>query len=498
MKLTRSQWEKMGWETDYKKSIEFKTLTDDSRECRKNAAFIAFDSETSPAVRYVFQALEKKAIAVFIDSRYRNEIESSEAYTEQLFFYSKNFYKSASDLVSLYFDHPEEKISLVAITGTNGKTTIALAMHQALNYMKLKSAYVGTLGAQFAGETMTKLQNTTPPYFKNFQLISQAVKKKNRFAIFEASSHGIVQNRIYRLPWKVAIFTNLTPDHLDYHVTLENYYQAKKKLFEIFINNKDNDERFAIINTYNDFGQRLATELHNDGVQIESVNVDGDFSINEIEATWEGYRASITYREETVLMKTRFIGLHNIFNMVSVYAALLKFESNRNKVLEAIAAVKPPAGRLEIINAPGGRKIVIDYAHSPDSLEMALKTIQELNPIRTITIFGCGGDRDNSKRPLMGRVATLYSDFVIITNDNPRSEDPQSIANDIKAGTENSNYIVVFERDRAIRVGLQILGMQEVLLIAGKGHEETQEIEGKLIKFNDKKNVKKALKEQEY
>lgn len=225
---------------------------------------------------------------------------------------------------------------------------------------------------------------------------------------------------------------------------------------------------------------------------------EGHANLVSIQPRWQGYRATLLWAQKSYQFQTSMLGTFNLWNMAAVFIAISMLGFRNEDVLKYISQCDAPQGRMEVIKAPGGRHIVIDYAHTPDALENALKTLQELNPIRIVVVFGCGGDRDKTKRPTMGKVASNMSDFVILTNDNPRSEDEQSIVNDIKEGIEGSHYIVVFERDKAIRAGLQILGVQEALLIAGKGHENTQIIHDKILSFSDKDEVLSAIKELDF
>ena len=364
--------------------------------------------------------------------------------------------------------------------------------------LKHKAAYIGTLGAYIANDQID-LSHTTPHIVELTELVAKAVKKKVKTVILEASSHGIVQNRLGAIEIDGAIFTNLTQDHLDYHETMIDYFNAKRKLFEKLLKEKKKNKQ-AIIACYNEHGANLAKWLSSkrDQVTITTIGDGFDYSLKTIKPRWQGYSADVESEEESFKLQTSMLGVYNLYNLLTAQLVLERLEISREKALEQIKKLQPPEGRMQVINAAGNRKIVIDYAHTPDSLEACLTTLYQLNPVRVVCVFGCGGDRDKTKRAIMGKVASKNSDFTIITNDNPRSEDQQSIVNDIKEGFESSNYIVVFERERAIHVGLQMLGIQEVLLIAGKGHEDYQIIADSIVEFSDQKWVKKLLKRMDY
>ena len=498
--LKKKQIEALGFRSSAKFSeIEIKKLSIDSRTIKKATAFVSLDGTSNQGKDYVFEAIQARCAAVFVNAKYKKEIEKHEDFDTNLpIFFAKNFDSAVAELVATFYDHPSRKLTVYAITGTNGKTTIAKSIYECLMGLKHKAAYIGPLGAYIANDQID-LSHTTPHLVELTELVAKAVKKKVKTVILEASSHGIVQNRLGAIEIDGAIFTNLTQDHLDYHETMIDYFNAKRKLFEKLLKEKKKNMQ-AIIACYNQYGANLASWLSNQRGQVTITTIgDGfDYSLKTIQPRWQGYSADVESEEESFKLQTSMLGVYNLYNLLTAQLVLEKLGISREKALEQIEKLQPPEGRMEVINAVGNRKIVIDYAHTPDSLEASLTTLYQLNPVRVICVFGCGGDRDKTKRAIMGKVASKNSDFTIITNDNPRSEDQQSIVNDIKEGFESSNYIVVFERERAIHVGLQMLGIQEVLLIAGKGHEDYQIIADSIVEFSDHKWVKKLLKRMDY
>ncbi len=497
MKLTRSVLQKLQFEADLPATIELKKLVSDSREVKKGSGFIAYDTANHNATDFVENALENKVSCIFIDEKHRAAIEA--AGYEGTFCYSKDFNTSQQDLIQQFYQNPSKKIKCIGVTGTNGKTSITYALYQVGRALKEKTAYIGTLGARIGNEHI-ETGFTTPDLLQLNALLARAVKKQVKYCFIEASSHGLVQGRLAGIDWNGAIFTNLSEEHLDYHKDLNDYFNAKKILFEDILALPAKQIAATLLHTNSTYGEQMFQWLCSQKPEfnITSVAEDGQLQIQGIERDWQGFVADLVYEGKKYRLSTPFIGDFNIHNLASVFGMGLALKWKADDILKAISKLKAIDGRMQRIMGPQGRNVIVDYAHTPDALENALAALRELNPIRIICIFGCGGDRDRDKRPLMGRAASLGADFVIVTNDNPRSEDPQTIANEIKSGMENSSYIVVFDRERAIRVGLQILGMQEVLLIAGKGHEDYQIIADQRTHFNDIEKVEALLKEMQY
>ncbi|MCS6985181.1 MAG: UDP-N-acetylmuramoyl-L-alanyl-D-glutamate--2,6-diaminopimelate ligase [Leptospiraceae bacterium] len=491
----------MGWHTPGKRSeIKLRKLVSDSRLVRKGYGFLALDGLHNKGKDFIFEALRKGASAVFVAAKYEAEIVTHPDYeSSQPIFFSSDFFKALGRLVSWFYGDPTRSQMVIGVTGTNGKTTIAMAFYDTLKRMGHRAAYIGTLGI-YLNESKMENPLTTPDLISLHSYLSLAERKKIRYVAIEASSIGLHQGRLSGVLWNLAVFTNLSQDHLDYHQTMENYFEAKKILFQEILEQSRHYPKAVfgvIVHTDTQWGIKLLSYLRaeNASFPIITLGPNGDAQLVSIEPSWSGYCAILWFGQKSYQLKTKFLGRYNLMNLATVFLGLRLLGFEAEPILSAISQLSPPPGRLEVIAASENRHVVIDYAHTPAALENLLKCIDELNPVRIIVIFGCGGERDKEKRPQMGKVASQFADFIILTNDNPRSEDPQQIINDIKKGITTSQYVVMPDREKAIRIGLQILKAQEVLVVAGKGHENYQLIQGKRIPFSDREVVLRLLHE---
>ena len=332
-------------------------------------------------------------------------------------------------------------------------------------------------------------------------MLHQGQKQKALYACLETSSHGLAQGRLEGINFQIGIFTNLTQDHLDYHRNMEAYYRAKRRLFEymLFASRKQPETaKGSIVCIDDDYGRRLYHWLKGQNpsfpvISLSTRDKNADAYITDVEATFDGYRCVVVFAQKSYFIKTRLLGRFNLVNLASVFLSLLCLGFGTDEALEAIQQVEPVPGRFEVLRGLEQRTVIIDYAHSPDALAKVLETAQELTPARVIGLFGCGGDRDKEKRPQMAEVASLHADLCILTNDNPRSEDPKNIIEDMRKGLKTARYLVITDREKAIRAGLQILGPRQVLVIAGKGHEDYQIIGNKTLHFSDRETALKLM-----
>ena len=355
------------------------------------------------------------------------------------------------------------EMNIIGITGTNGKTTTSYLVYQLLNKLGSKTAYIGTIGF-YIDKKISDLNNTTPDVLTLYNLLLYARKNNCKNVVMEVSSHSLVEERIYGIKLKLAAFTNLTIDHLDYHKNMLNYLEAKRLILKylsglIIVNNDDNYSKYFINKNSKTVGKS-----------------NSDYEINT-------NLDSFKYNNKIYKISPDLKGEYNIYN----YVMAISLVHNLGYKLEDIIniKIKPPKGRCEVIKY-NNQDVIIDYAHTPDAIEKIIKTFNKDKDV--ITIIGCGGDRDNKKRPIMGKIATDNSKYVIFTNDNPRYEDQVSIINDILKGVDKDNYIVELDRKEAIIKGLEML-KDEVLLILGKGHEDYQIINGEKLYFDDKELV---------
>ena len=392
-------------------------------------------------------------------------------------------------LVKYLYDNYYSEIKdlkLIGITGTNGKTTTSILIHNMLNKLGKKTAYIGTNGF-YIGKFIKELPNTTPEIIDIYELLIEAKKEGCEYVCLEASSHGLDQNRLKGLTFDFAVFTNLTHEHLGYHKTMENYTKAKQKLFNMLRNNK-----YAIINNDDNYKDYFIVKGNNN---ITYSFTKGDYYIKEYNITLSHSTFSVVHNNENYTFSTKMLGKHNIYNSLVSIIILNKIGYTFEEINKALNTVEGPIGRMENINYKNNN-IIIDYAHTPDGIENVLKTARELKPNKIITVIGCGGGTgsDREKRSEMGNLVLTMSNKTIFTNDNPRDEDPSQIINDLLKEKVNDNYIIELDRKTAIKKGIEELTNNDILLILGKGHENYQIIGSNKTHFSDKETVQEIIK----
>lgn len=437
----------------------------DSRKVVKGDTFIAIRGVKEDGHKYIKDAIENGAdtiVAEYGDYDVNTIIVSdTKKYLEE--YLENNYYDDIKNL------------KLIGMTGTNGKTTTCFLIYEALNKVNKKCAYIGTLGFFINGKSINT-SNTTPNLYEIYNMLLECLENDCEYVVMEVSSQGISMGRVNTLMFDYVIFSNLTQDHLDYHKTMENYLMSKQKLFTM------TRDGYAIINSDDKYYKHFMLDNKN----ITYGKNSKDFKISNIKSSLNG---SEFYLNDT-LYSTKLVGEYNIYN-VSVVIILLKLLGIDN-IQEIILSLNPPKGRMDIIKY-NENNIIIDYAHTPDAVEKIIKAVLNLPHNRIITIIGCGGNRDKTKREIMGSIATKYSDYVVFTSDNPRFEDPQSIINDIVQKLDSKNYEINVNREKAIIRGIQMLEKNDILLLLGKGHEEYQVIGDKVIPFSDKNIVLKNI-----
>ncbi len=392
------------------------------------------------------------------------------------------------DIASDFYGHPSRNLWVAGVTGTNGKTSCSHWIAQSLSRLGRKTAVIGTIGGGFPGALEPAL-NTTP----------DAVTLQSRLADFrmrgavacamEVSSHGIEQGRVGGVEFDVALFTNLSRDHLDYHKTMEDYAAAKAKLFHW------PQLKHAIVNLDDGFGQQLAGSIDRSRVNVLGYGLGrGEIAGHRLDLTTRGLKLEITTPWGAAELDSPMIGGFNASNLLGVLGVLITSDVPLRDAVEALSRVEPVPGRLQMVREPGAPLVVVDYAHTPDALEKVLETLRSTlaSEGRLHCVFGCGGDRDPGKRPLMGEVATRLADRVVVTSDNPRSEDPRAIIDEILAGAHPS-YVIEEDRSTAILQAISGAAPQDVVLIAGKGHETYQEIGGRRVPFDDAEVAREIL-----
>ena len=438
----------------------------DSRKVSVGDTFIALRGINNDGHKYVNEAIEKGATTVIVEE---GEYSVNTILVKDTKKYLKEY------LENNYYDEIKN-LKLIGMTGTNGKTTTCYLIYQALNKLNKKCAYIGTLGFYLIDEERT-LSNTTPNLYELYEMLLECVEKEYEYVVMEVSSQGLSMGRVDTLIFDFVIFSNLTQDHLDYHGTIESYVLEKQKLFNM------TNESFAIINNDDKYKDYFILDNKN----ITYGKTSNDYKISDIKSTLKGSNFKLNDEEYF----TKLIGEYNIYN-VTVVIILLKLLSVEN-INEIISNLDSPNGRMDMIHH-NDNTIIIDYAHTPDAVEKIITNVSKLPHNKIITLIGCGGNRDRTKRSIMGDIATKYSDYVIFTSDNPRNEKPRKILKDIVCKLDTKNYKIIVKREKAIKKSIQMLSKNDILLLLGKGHEDYQIIKDKKIPFSDKKKVLKYLR----
>ena len=438
-------------------SFEVSGLSLNSKTLQKGDVFIALQGEKNHGSEYIDNAIENGCIAVLIEDK---EIDCTVPTIE-----IENLKAKLSTLAENFYTHAKN-VDLIALTGTNGKTSVSHFISQLLSSLKIKNGVIGTLGISSSDK---KTINTTPDIFTIYRTLQDYSEQGIEIAIIEASSHALVQNRLEGLSFIQGIFTNLTQDHLDYHQTMDNYRDAKGKLFESALTTK------SIINRDDD--------NHDYFLNIAADKGPITFGISDLDLFKSSEKGFICQLNNFVF-ELPLVGQFNLSNALAAYTSLSCMGHSDESLMPLLAKLSPPPGRMQQLQKSN---IWVDYAHTPDALFNALVTFKTHYPeFKIRVLFGCGGDRDKTKRQLMGKIASENADSIILTNDNPRGESPEKIIDDILGGIKVENDVqVILDRKHAIETAVKTLGEDEVLLIAGKGHETTQTIGDQIFQFSD-------------
>ena len=469
--------------------IEIDNICSDSRKVTAGSLFVAVKGFASDGHEYIPVALGKGArVIVFED---QDRLESLKLHPEQtegaVFLQTDSSRHSLAIMAANFYDNPSEKLTLVGITGTNGKTTTVTLLHRMFTSMGYSCGLLSTI-ANFVGEKRFEAVNTTSDPLTINSLLNEMVKAGCEYCFMEVSSIGVEQERIAGLKYKAAIFSNLTHDHLDYHKTFAEYLRCKKLYFD-----RLDKDAVAIVNS-DDRNGLVMVQNTKAKVVTYSCRAMADHTCRIMEQTFDGMLLKIDGRETW----TGLIGIHNAYNLLALYSTAVELGASPEEVLVAVSTLKPAPGRLENIKGPKDISVIIDYAHTPDALENVLKTLREIAPDRQlICVFGCGGDRDRTKRPEMGLIAQKLADRIIVTSDNSRTEKTSDIMADIKTGMDISGRaksLFIEDREEAIRTALMLAGPGATILLAGKGHETYQIIGTEKRHFDEKEIVTDIFK----
>lgn len=459
--------------------VEINGVNIDSRQVTEGNVFVAVKGTAADGHTYIGKAIELGAKAVVCEDM-PAELAEGVVYVRLA-----NTEQNVGQMATNFYGDPTSKLKLVGVTGTNGKTTIATVLYNMFRAMGHKVGLLSTVCNYIDGEAIPT-EHTTPDPITLNKLLAQMVEAGCEYVFMEVSSHSVVQNRIGGLRFAGGMFTNITRDHLDYHKTFENYIKAKKQFFD----NLPADA-FAITNV-DDKNGMVMLQNTKATTKTYSVQSPADFKAKIIECHFEGMYLEINGKEVGV----QFIGKFNVSNLLAVYGAAVMLGKDPQDVLVAMSAMKPVNGRFEALRSPSGYTAIVDYAHTPDALENVLNAIHgvmEGKEGKIITVCGCGGNRDKGKRPLMAKEAARQSDKVILTSDNPRFEEPEDILKDMEAGLDEEakkKSITIVDRRQAIKTACMMAQPGDVILVAGKGHEDYQIVKGVKHHFDDKEEVR--------
>jgi len=471
--------------------MEVRSLTASSRTAAPGMLFAAIRGTTIDGHRFIGDALAAGTTAILAESAPPPDLDPLVAWL-----HVPDSRDALARLASAMTGDPWRHLTLAGITGTNGKTTTAFLLHHVMKTAWHRAGLLGTIVVD-DGETVEPAQHTTPGSIELSILLERMKDHGCRGVALEVSSHGIYQKRVAALGFDACVFTNLTQDHLDYHGTLDAYYQAKADWFQALAAEPHGKKPVAVINTDDTYGADLAATLEGKLPVIRfGFGYHCEFRANNFRQNPRGMEFELAAKGKTYLVRAPLIGRFNVYNLLAALAAASACGIRPREAVAAVAGAPQVPGRMENVGNAGGATVFVDYAHTPDALENACRTLKELDPRRLITVFGCGGDRDKGKRPLMAAAAARYSDACVITSDNPRSEDPLAIIREIEPGMAGKGHRSIPDRAEAIAFAIRNSLSGDLVLIAGKGHETTQQFAGHTIDFDDRKHASKALRER--
>ncbi len=467
---------------------EVVSLTFDSRKVEPGSVFFAIRGEKADGHAYIPAALEKGASAIVAEQ----DVPPGHLGT---WIQVKDTRRALAEAADWHFGSPSRDLLLAGITGTNGKTTSAFIIQSLIAAAGGRCGLIGTVKYDLGGGRTLPAARTTPDSIELQRLLGEMRSGGCAGAAMEVSSHALDQHRVTGIEFDAAVFTNLTQDHLDYHGTLEAYFQAKAKFFEHLTRQKQKRQPTGIVNLDDAQGKRLVGMFRGQfPILTFGMGFGADFRISDIQTTMAGSSFSLEAKGRSFLVRIPFIGRFNVFNAVGALAAVNAMDFNLRETIGNLAKIPQVPGRMQCVGTQKSFRVFVDYAHTPDALENALRTLRSLNPRRIITVFGCGGDRDAGKRPLMGAAAAELSDALVLTSDNPRSEDPEKILDGIAAGISRGNPVRITDRDDAIAHAIGLAEEGDIVLIAGKGHETGQTFADRTVPFDDVRVAAKHLK----
>lgn len=460
-------------------NVEISGLSTDSRRVSKGDLFFCYAGGKYDSHNYVDEAIRRGAVAIICQTPFDKS-------AVQIIV--KDGREQVAKIARAFYGFPDKKLKIVGVTGTNGKTTITHMLYEIFNGAGNKSGIIGTLGVKFADRIISP-ELTTPDPIYLFRVLDEMVKSKIKYVFMEVSAHALYYNKIDGITFEVGIFTNCTQDHLDFFADMAEYGRTKALMF------KDGRCKYAVINSDDSLGIKLSSSLKN--VVSYGIENPADVFAVDIIQNISGTKYVINLFDELYEIQLNMLALHNVYNSMAAAVCSKLLGIKTEDVAKGLKNLGGVEGRLEKVAYFNGGAIFVDFAHTPDGLEKSLKSLKGLCKNRLICVFGCGGNRDRSKRPIMGSLAAKYADFIVLTSDNPRFEDAHDIIRDIEKGMKNKceNYVTVTERETAIEYAINLMTKGDILLVAGKGGEHYQEIMGIKHSYNDNTIIKKIIGE---
>jgi UDP-N-acetylmuramoyl-L-alanyl-D-glutamate--2,6-diaminopimelate ligase len=464
--------------------IDVKDIVYDSRKIIPGCIFICITGFKVDGHKYINDAIDKGAAVAIIEK----DIEAEGITIIKV----SNTRKVMPIIGSNFYHHPTNKLKLIGITGTNGKTTTTYLIKSILEQAHKKSSTIGTISIKIGNDEVAS-SRTTPEAIELQQLFREMLDKDMEYSVMEVSSHALDLGRVDNCSFRIGIFSNLTQDHLDYHINFDNYREAKKKLFY-------KTTHANIINIDDMHGRIIAEDIKHLKTPLITFGIDNhaDIMAKNIEIDAKGIKFTLVTPKYSIDIKNKIPGRFSVYNCLAAAATAYVEGIDKNTIKEGLHNISNVPGRSEVVDIDKPFTVLIDYAHSPDSLENILNSVRQYTKGRIITVFGCGGDREKEKRPIMGEVAGRLSDFCVITSDNPRSEEPESIIKHVEQGIRDTNcdYICIENRRDAIKYALTIARKKDVVLLAGKGHETYQVLKEKTIHFDEREIIRELIREE--
>ncbi len=479
-------------------NAEIASVEYNSRKAGNEALFVAVPGFAADGHAYINDAINMGAKAVLIS---KNKMQDFLSLKDNgiIILTAEDTRKALSAISAEFFGNPSCKVPVIGITGTNGKTSITYMIESVLRGHGFSPGVIGTINYRWKGKAI-EAPNTTPESRDLQEIFANMISEGVDVIIMEVSSHALKLFRVEDIDFDIVIFTNLTRDHLDFHESFEDYFESKKRIFHLLEKSRK-DNKAAIVNIDDEYGKKIFRETAGFNYPVMGFGMGNDADFKPAEKSIVSSINGVSYALEKpaggIKIKLNIPGSFQIYNSLCAFAACYKMGVPVDVIQKGLSDLKTIPGRFDSIKSNTGFTVIVDYAHTDDAVHKLLASAKELNPKRIITLLGCGGNRDKSKRPLMGRTAVLNSDWVIFTSDNPRNEEPEDIIKDIVTGLSETNFEVISDREQAIKKAVFMAGKDEMIVIAGKGHEDYQIIKGKKIHFDDHELAKKYIEERE-